>query len=262
MDKLCNFIILLIFLLPEISFATPPSVSTEDMVHRSAIIAVAKVIKSDKIQHSTKDKDGNWLMPRYRIDALVSKVLKNTTDHKSFNDIVFEVEGLTLENGRSYIVFLQAPIGDSKTYQFIDMPTKRIEVSSKSDKEINNVIKLTKKFCLIALNDFDYNRYKPADWEKCDTKQVKVRGTISPDVMQHPSGLHSALQDLTGKTKSYENYVDVGQMQIVVTYKHKISCDSQIDIEGTLDLVSLGGKPGTKSSYKNYWLKASKVRCS
>lgn len=95
----------------------------------------------------------------------------------------------------------------------------------------------------------------------CNNKTVKIVATTSNNVMQHPMGMHDTLDFATKKiNRTHENYIDFDGMQIVATSKETIKCSEKVEIEGTVDLVDLGGEAG-KDSYKNVWIKTHQYNC-
>jgi len=115
----------------------------------------------------------------------------------------------------------------------------------------------TKGYCSI-----DPEKSFWAAWEKCDGKRVKVTGKMAEFAMQHPTGLHDRFDpETTEFKKQHEAYLELNDAQIVLTSSEKITCSDAIEVEGLVDLVDLGGEEGTKSGYKNIWIKVRSYQC-
>ena len=98
-------------------------------------------------------------------------------------------------------------------------------------------------------------------WEKCEARLVRIKGKIAESAMQHPVGLHNTFDFNTKRIKEkHETYIDMNDFQIVVTSDQKIECTGNIEVEGIVDIIDLGGEAG-KSSYKNVWIKAQNYEC-
>ena len=98
--------------------------------------------------------------------------------------------------------------------------------------------------------------------ELCADKTVKIRTKISQFGLQHPVGMHDTLDFKTKELKRvHENYLEFDGWEIVATYKEPFKCENNIEIEGTVDVVNLGGPKGTKNSYKNVWIKTDNYKC-
>lgn len=83
-----------------------------------------------------------------------------------------------------------------------------------------------------------------------ETKRV---GYLAEQIQQHP-----IVTSPLAKQKQF--YFDVGEKpgsgkQIIVVYPEKMNIPTekgrQLELSGTVQEISLGGKPGTKRSYKN-----------
>lgn len=92
---------------------------------------------------------------------------------------------------------------------------------------------------------------------------VNIIARLSRGISQHPSGMHDNYDLLTDKVvHKTESFVDFDGVQMVVTTTKGdgIKCNGDIEIEGVVDIVDLGGESG-KSSYRNIWIKALNFRC-
>ncbi|MCK5215548.1 MAG: hypothetical protein KAR05_09370 [Candidatus Omnitrophica bacterium] len=115
----------------------------------------------------------------------------------------------------------------------------------------------TNKYCEIDLNESNW-----AAWEKCEGKLVKITGKIAGLALQHPVGMHDTLDFKTGEVKGkYETRIDTGGSQIVITSDQKTECSGDITVEGIVDIVDLGGEEGSKSGYKNVWIRVQSYKC-
>ena len=95
------------------------------------------------------------------------------------------------------------------------------------------------------------------DWALCRGRQVQVEGVMARMVMQHPHlemGLDGEVQE--------QFYMDVdGAGQIILLSEERPVCLGAMVVKGFLEEVDLGGEPGTKASYKNWYLRNISVVC-
>lgn len=111
-------------------------------------------------------------------------------------------------------------------------------------------------YCPIDLATADWTA-----WQQCQGQLVKITGKITHLIMQHPTGLHNTFSlDEKQPNKKHETYLETPQSQLVLTSDEAIECEEQIEVEGIVDLVDLGGDTG-KQSYKNVWLKVERYTC-
>ena len=101
-----------------------------------------------------------------------------------------------------------------------------------------------KKFCSTA-----------GEWSACLDKEVSLSAT-SPDMLyQHPSIASPEGED------SVQGYIAVGKRQLIVLSDAPNPCSGTFSVEGILKEISLGGEPGTKGSYRNFYLSRARFRC-
>ncbi len=95
----------------------------------------------------------------------------------------------------------------------------------------------------------------------CENKTVIITTKTSELGLQHPTGIHNSYDFITNKLKKeHENYILFDNIEIVATYKEPFNCSDQIELEGTVNIVDLGGTEG-KNSYKNVWIKTKNYNC-
>lgn len=112
--------------------------------------------------------------------------------------------------------------------------------------------------CTLENNPPDF-----ASFEKCDSKIVHFSAIMSTQVMQHPTGLHIDFDpEQNTVIRKVENYVDAGDLQIVVTSDKAIECKGKVELTGRVNIVDMGGKSDTKGGYRNPWLRLSDYRCA
>ena len=92
------------------------------------------------------------------------------------------------------------------------------------------------------------------DWSSCLDKKVYVQAEHPKMIMQHP------MLSSTGDNAK-QSYAEVSQKQIVVLSGVDNSCSGSFSVEGILKKVSLGGEPGTKNSYSNYYISSARFVC-
>ena len=100
-------------------------------------------------------------------------------------------------------------------------------------------------------------------WRACDGEKVTILGQISQMVMQHPIIAYE-LGNLDGKSKparTIQNYMDVGEHQIILLSKTEINCIGEMQIMGTLESIDMGGKAGTKQSYTGWSVQVDEFMC-
>jgi hypothetical protein len=115
----------------------------------------------------------------------------------------------------------------------------------------------------------------PDAWKQCNGKMVRMKGVMAGVPMQHPlvpqsfkkesetppgSVMQHPVREYPNK-KKYQTYVNVPMGQIVLTSGQKIDCQECIEFDGTAEVVSLGGTPGTKGEYENLWVAVAEYQC-
>ncbi len=112
--------------------------------------------------------------------------------------------------------------------------------------------------CSLDKNSPDF-----ASFQKCDGQIVEFSAAMSKRIMQHPTGLHIDFNpEQQTVIRKVESYVDAGDLQIVVTADKRIECEGKVELTGRVNIVDMGGKSGTKGSYKNPWLRLVSYRCA
>lgn len=91
----------------------------------------------------------------------------------------------------------------------------------------------------------------------CLDKQVALVGTLPKMVHQHP-----VLTGGPGRDGLTQDYMDLATgRQIILLVKGHVNCGGKRRATGTLKSISGEGPPGSKGSYKNYYLTDATVEC-
>ena len=93
------------------------------------------------------------------------------------------------------------------------------------------------------------------DWSVCLEKEVSLSAKLPPMLYQHP-----LISSPTG-VDSVQSYIEVEERQIIVLSEEKNICSGVFIAQGTLKKISLGGEPGTRGSYENYYLSQTRFLC-
>ena len=89
----------------------------------------------------------------------------------------------------------------------------------------------------------------------CTNQQVQLRGR-SPDMVRN----HPMMTTQVGGD-TVQSYLDVEGYQFVILSDTEWSCQGEVEVTGLLQEYDMGGKEGTRASYRNYYVTQSKVRC-
>lgn len=84
-------------------FTTKPSISVEDLVKRSEVVAVGNVIAAREISRSRQDGHGSWTPQVYKVHAAIVAKLMGDIE----NSVEFEVEDLRFDPGKEFVLFLE-----------------------------------------------------------------------------------------------------------------------------------------------------------
>jgi hypothetical protein len=124
---------------------------------------------------------------------------------------------------------------------------------------------------MINVEDNNYcavNNTNLTSWLNCNGKRIHINGHLTPpqEIMQHPvlDNLQLSPSGFGGKLnikRTMQNYMNVGQRQIILISDTSIECIDEMEVKGMLENVSLGGEPGTKSSYKGWSIRVSDYHC-
>ena len=113
---------------------------------------------------------------------------------------------------------------------------------SKPQKTVSGAVK--EQFCTLD-----------TDWGRCLEQQVSLSATLPDMLMQHPVLAAPMGED------SVQNYITVGERQIIALSSARNSCTKEFLVQGRLKKISLGGPAGTKRSYSNYYLSNTQFLC-
>ncbi len=135
---------------------------------------------------------------------------------------------------------------------------KRAELMRAVYQEDDDVIDNSDEDDCVLKSDSD-----DSAWRECDGEGVTILGQISQMVMQHPIIAYESgsLQGKSGPTRSIQNYMDVGDHQIILLSKTEINCTGEMQVTGTLGRIDMGGKAGTKQSYTGWSVQVDKFMC-
>jgi hypothetical protein len=102
-----------------------------------------------------------------------------------------------------------------------------------------------------------------ADLWRNDGEVMTFRATLSMNASARPCGLHDEIVPyLCGGRRKVETFVDViGGGHAVLTSDERLDCFGVLRVTGEVDLVDLGGPPGTKSSYSGTWVRVHSYHC-
>ncbi len=100
---------------------------------------------------------------------------------------------------------------------------------------------------------------------ECVGKLSEIVSTFSEQVSQHPMNFGRLVK---GKMVPYDViYLDLGgtgELPVFYQtskYKEIKKCKGKVQAIGMLEMVDLGGNPGTKESYKNPQMSAHSLKC-
>jgi hypothetical protein len=104
------------------------------------------------------------------------------------------------------------------------------------------------------------------NWQDCDDKTVKLQGYVPAphQILQAPMLTMpnlSTMQQADASSSLLQNYMNVGNRQIILLSPQPITCLSGLEVIGRLQAIDLGGKPNTKSSYKGWAVYVDSVQC-
>lgn len=128
------------------AWATNPTIPLDDLVQRSNLVAVAKIVSARAIAKAERDAEGNWKPARQRISAKVSKVLKA----QFRNELEFDVGPLTFEPGHAFILFLQDKLialddeygrRNGVAFEFVESPARRLEATDANIEEVADIMR-------------------------------------------------------------------------------------------------------------------------
>jgi hypothetical protein len=94
-----------------------------------------------------------------------------------------------------------------------------------------------------------------SDREACLGKPVKWKGEVPEGVHVHPI-LSSPSVDA-----HVQSYIEVEDRQYILLLSEPHGCTAKMEAQGTLNQIDLGGEPGTRGSYRNFYISDATVRC-
>ena len=94
-----------------------------------------------------------------------------------------------------------------------------------------------------------------SDWSVCLGQDVLLLAQHPKVLLQHPRLANPKGED------SIQNYIVVGEQQLVVLSGEPNPCAGSFFVNGVLQQIDLGGAPGTEDSYQNYYLSGTRFLC-
>ena len=109
---------------------------------------------------------------------------------------------------------------------------------------------------------------RSASWAACAGKTVRVQGR---NVVghQHPITPLAPRPGQSGVVRAIQTYLGFENgLQLVLKTEHPVTCKGQapaigqtLVVTGILEVVDLGGPPGTRSSYRGYAMSRPTIQC-
>lgn len=90
---------------------------------------------------------------------------------------------------------------------------------------------------------------------ECIDQMVQIKGSTPNMVMNHSMILSPIGND------SVQSYLDVGDSQWIILSDSKWYCQGEVEVSGILQEYDMGGKEGTRGSYRNFYVSESEIRC-
>lgn len=100
---------------------------------------------------------------------------------------------------------------------------------------------------LCSLNSND-----PTTWLACAGKRVSVVGDPPTQPLAHPRA---------GGPSVHQSYLDFGDVQLVIGSKIVPECTGPRRVTGRLNRIDLGGKTGTRQSYRGWSITQAEIVC-
>ena len=91
--------------------------------------------------------------------------------------------------------------------------------------------------------------------EACLGKRVQWEGTVPEFAHSHPM-----ITSPSGET-AVQSYIEVDESQYILLSTEPHECTGSMVAQGILGEVDLGGAPGTRGSYRNFYLSDASIRC-
>ena len=81
---------------------------------------------------------------------------------------------------------------------------------------------------------------------------TKAIGSVPEMIYAHP---------MISTENSIQSYIQIEDEQLIVLSEQPIDCNKQFQVVGLLQEIDLGGAPGTRGSYKNFYFSDSTIQC-
>ena len=88
--------------------------------------------------------------------------------------------------------------------------------------------------------------------ELCLGQMTKAIGSVPEMIYAHP---------MISTENSIQSYIQIEDEQLIVLSEQPIDCNKQFQVVGLLQEIDLGGAPGTRGSYKNFYFSDSTIQC-
>ena len=115
---------------------------------------------------------------------------------------------------------------------------------SSSQKKVSEPVIGEKKRCDFAQKN-----------QECIGQLVQIKGSIPQMVYSHP-----ILSSPSG-VDSVQKYIQVGELQLIILSEGDWTCSGDVQVNGILKEIDMGGPEGTRGSYRNYYISKSEIQC-
>ena len=91
--------------------------------------------------------------------------------------------------------------------------------------------------------------------QECIGQFVQIKGSVPQMVFSHP-----ILSSPSG-VDSVQKYIQVGELQLIILSEGDWTCSGDVQVNGILKEIDMGGPEGTRGSYRNYYISKSEIQC-
>jgi hypothetical protein len=107
-----------------------------------------------------------------------------------------------------------------------------------------------KQYCQLNAND-------RKSWSNCIGQPIKLKGKVPRMAAAHVQ----RSVNIPGEKTTFQSYMDALNYQFVLLSNQPITCETELEVEGTLKYFSLGDAKAGKQSYSNYDIHVDKFTC-
>ena len=118
--------------------------------------------------------------------------------------------------------------------------------SSMSKKDSSSVISTLENQSICPFSD---------EKQDCIGKHVRVTGEQPKVLYSHP------IISLPSGVDSVQSYLDLEDQQLIILSEEPWDGKGRVEVFGLLLEIDMGGPEGTRSSYRNYYISKSTIRC-